>query len=124
MVGKLFRLFAVHATVLTAVAANGWAQEAPQSFESQNTLLSQKQFLQARAAFERVVTPAMGLGIHFNKTSCAGCHLAAGAKGLPGGSGPITEIRAGFLGRSKEFIPAPGERRHCRKAAAPEVAGS
>src|SRR5262245_1437356 len=108
MVGKLFRLSAVRAIVLTAVAANGWAQEAPQSFESPNTLLSQKQFLQARAAFERVVTPANGLGIHFNETSCAGCHLAAGAKGLPGGSGPITEIRAGYLGRSKEFIPAPG----------------
>jgi CxxC motif-containing protein (DUF1111 family) len=107
MVSKLFRLFAVHAIVLTA-AANGWAQEAPQSFESQNKLLSQKQFLQARAAFERVLTPATGLGIHFNETSCAGCHVAAGVKGLPGGSGPITEIRAGYLGRNKEFIPAPG----------------
>jgi CxxC motif-containing protein (DUF1111 family) len=108
MVSKLFRLFAVHAIVLSAVAANGWAQEAPQSFASQNQLLSQKQFLEARAAFERVLTPATGLGIHFNETSCAGCHVAAGAKGLPGGSGPITEIRAGYLGRNKEFIPAPG----------------
>jgi CxxC motif-containing protein (DUF1111 family) len=108
MVAKLFRPFAVHAIVFTAVTANGWAQEAPQSFESQNTLLSQKQFLQARAAFERVATPAIGLGIHFNETSCAACHLAAAAKGLPGGSGPITEIRAGYLGRSQEFIPAPG----------------
>jgi CxxC motif-containing protein (DUF1111 family) len=50
----------------------------------------------------------MGLGIHFNETSCAGCHVAAGARGLPGGSGGITEIRAGYLGRNKEFIPAPG----------------
>jgi len=108
MVSKLFRLFAVHAVVLTAVAANGWAQEAPQSFESHNKLLSQKQFLEARAAFERVLTPATGLGIHFNETSCAGCHVAAGAKGLPGGSGPITEIRAGYVARNKEFIPAPG----------------
>ena len=108
MVGKRFRLFAVYVIVFTAVAANGWAQEAPQSFESQNTLLSQKQFLQTRAAFERVVTPAMGLGIHFNETSCAGCHLAAGAKGLPGGSGPIAEIRAGYFGGNKEFFPAPG----------------
>lgn len=108
MVSKLFRLFAVHAIVFTAVAAKAWAQEAPQSFESQNKLLSQKQFLQARAAFERVLTPATGLGIHFNETSCAGCHGAARAKGLPGGSGPITEIRAGYLGRNKEFIPAPG----------------
>ena len=108
MVSNLFRLFAVHAIVLTGVATTGWAQEAPQSFELQNRLLSQKQFLQARAAFERVLTPATGLGIHFNETSCAGCHVAAGAKRLPGGSGPITEIRAGYLGRNKEFIPAPG----------------
>ena len=107
MVSKLFRLFAVHAIVLTG-AANGWAQEAPQSFESQNKLLSPQQFLEARAAFERILTPATGLGIHFNETSCAGCHVATGAKGLPGGSGPITEIRAGYLGRNKEFIPAPG----------------
>jgi CxxC motif-containing protein (DUF1111 family) len=108
MVSKLFKLFAVHAIVLTAVTANGWAQEAPQSFESQNRLLSPKQFLQARAAFERVMTPATGLGIHFNETSCAGCHVAADAKGLPGGGSPITELRAGYLGRNKEFIPAPG----------------
>src|SRR5262245_558175 len=108
MVGKPFKLFAVHLIAFTAVAANAWAQEAPQSFESQNTLLSQKQFLQARAAFERVVTPEMGLGIHFNETSCAGCHITAAAKGLPGGSSPITELRAGFVGRNKEFIPAPG----------------
>ena len=31
-----------------------------------------------------------------------------GASRLPGGSGPITEIRAGFLGFKKEFFPAPG----------------
>src|SRR5262245_28976173 len=108
MVRKLFKLLAVHAIVLMAVAANGWAQEAPQSFESQNKLLSPKQFLQAKAAFERVMTPATGLGINFNETSCARCHVVAGANGLPGGSGPITEIRAGYLGRNKEFIPAPG----------------
>jgi CxxC motif-containing protein (DUF1111 family) len=108
MLTKLFRLLAGHAIVLTAIAANGWAQEAPQSFELPNKLLSQKQFLQARTAFERVVTPALGLGIHFNETSCAGCHIAAGAKGLPGGNGPIAEIRAGYLGTNKEFNPAPG----------------
>jgi CxxC motif-containing protein (DUF1111 family) len=28
--------------------------------------------------------------------------------GLPGGSGPITELRAGHLGANNEFIPAPG----------------
>src|SRR5688500_8726533 len=98
MVGKLFRLFAVHAIVLTAVAANGWAQEAPQSFDAPATLLPSKLFLPRRAAFEAVPAPATGLGTHTNETSCAGCHVAVGAKGLPGGSGPITEIRAGYFG--------------------------
>jgi CxxC motif-containing protein (DUF1111 family) len=94
--------------LFTALAANAWPQQAPQSFDSQNGLLSQKQFLEAVAAFQEIETPADGLGIHFNETSCAACHLPAGAKRLPGGSGPITEVRAGFLGTNKEFFPAPG----------------
>ena len=52
---------------------------------------------------------AKGLGIYFNDTSCAACHVAhSGAKRLPGGSGPTTEIRAGFLGFNNKFFPAPG----------------
>ena len=102
------RLFTVQAAALLILATNLWAQEAPQSFESQNGLLSQKQFLEAREAFEEVETPAKGLGIHFNDVSCAACHRAFGAKNLPGGSGPISEIRAGFLGFNNEFFPAPG----------------
>src|SRR5262245_308124 len=107
MVCKLFRLFAVHPLVLIAVAANGWAQEAPRSFTAQNGFLNQMQFDRARQAFEDVETPARGLGIHFNETSCAHCHLTTG-DGLPGGSGPITEIRAGYLSNNNEFVPAPG----------------
>ena len=108
MVSRLFKPFAILAVVLTDFCANGWAQEAPQSFESQNGLLPQKQFDAARAAFEEVETPATGLGIHFNESSCAGCHVAGGDRRLPGGSGPITEVRAGYLGGNNEFIPAPG----------------
>jgi CxxC motif-containing protein (DUF1111 family) len=98
----------MQAAIFAALTSNVWSQEAPQSFEGQNGLLSQKQFLAAREAFEEVETPAKGLGIHFNDVSCAACHRATGSKGLPGGSGPITEIRAGFLGFNNEFFPAPG----------------
>ena len=99
------RLLVVQAGVLVVLTVNLWSQEAPQSFDSQNGLLSQQQFIEARKAFEEIETPEKGLGIHFNEASCAACHLAPGARRLPGGSGPITEIRAGFLGFNKEFFP-------------------
>ena len=124
MVNTLFKPFPVLVLLLTALAPNGWPQEAPQSFESQNGLLTKKQFDEAREAFEEVETPAKGLGIHFNETSCVGCHVAGGAARLPGGSGPITELRAGFLARSNEFVPAPGGTLITTKAvgtATPEV---
>jgi CxxC motif-containing protein (DUF1111 family) len=106
---RLGRLLAVQVSVLVVVSVNLWSQEAPQSFDSQNGFLSQQQFAEARKTFEEVETPAKGLGIHFNEASCAACHLApGGAKRLPGGSGPVTEIRAGFLGFNNEFFPAPG----------------
>src|SRR5205823_14255419 len=108
MVISLPRLLVVQAGVLVVLAMNLWSQEAPQSFDSQNGLLSQQQFIEARKAFEEIETPEKGLGIHFNEASCAACHPAPGARRLPGGSGPITEIRAGFLGLHNEFLPAPG----------------
>src|SRR5215831_8562 len=108
MVIRLPRLLVVQAGVLVVLAVNLWSQEAPQSFDSQNGLLSTQQFTEARKTFEEVETPAKGLGIHFNEASCAACHLAPGPGRLTGGSGPITEIRAGFLGFNNEFFPAPG----------------
>ncbi|HEU5238870.1 MAG TPA: hypothetical protein VFU37_17185, partial [Pyrinomonadaceae bacterium] len=78
MVIRLPKLLAVQAGVLMVLAVNLWSQEAPQSFESQNGLLSQQQFNEARKTFEEVETPAKGLGIHFNEASCAACHLAPG----------------------------------------------
>src|SRR5262245_1809857 len=108
MVVRLPRLLVVQAGVLVVLAVNLWSQEAPQSFDSQNGLLSAQQFTEARKTFEEVETPAKGLGIHFNEASCAACHVAPGPGHLTGGSGPITEIRAGFLGFNNEFFPAPG----------------
>jgi hypothetical protein len=96
------------ALVFISLTANSWSQEAPRSFDAQNGLLPQKQFEEALDTFKEVETPAKGLGIHFNEASCAACHVAPGAKRLPGGSGPITEIRAGHLGTNGEFIAAPG----------------
>ncbi len=108
MIMRLPGLFAVQATVIVVISVNLWSQDAPQSFDSQNGFLLQDQFNRARKAFEEVETPQKGLGIHFNDVSCAACHLAPGARLLPGGSGPTTEIRAGFLGFNNEFFPAPG----------------
>src|SRR5262245_48363892 len=108
MINKLFKLVAVLAIGLTALSADGCPQEAPQSFELQNGLLSQKRFDAAKEAFEEVETPQRGLGVHFNESSCLGCHAPASNRGLPGGSSPVTELRAGRLGGANEFIPAPG----------------
>jgi len=112
MISKIFKSALLTMAVMGS-GVNGWAQEAPQSFQYQNGLLPQKQFADALEAFTEIETPAKGLGIHFNETSCAGCHLAVRAgrgadRSLPGGSGPITELRAGHLGTNNEFIPAPG----------------
>jgi len=51
------RLLVVQAGVLVVFALNLWSQEAPQSFDSQNGLLSQQQFIAARKAFEEIETP-------------------------------------------------------------------
>lgn len=105
---KLYKGFAVVALSLAALATSGCPREAPQSFTAQNGLLSQKQFEAALDAFAEVETPEGGLGTHFNESSCANCHLAPVKQGLAGGSGPVTELRAGHLGPNNTFIPAPG----------------
>jgi CxxC motif-containing protein (DUF1111 family) len=108
MSAKLLKLFVALVIGLAALGAGGCPKEAPESFEKQNGLLSEKEFDEARDAFAEIETPEAGLGTHFNESSCANCHGAPVEKGLPGGSGPITELRAGHLGANNEFIPAPG----------------
>ena len=76
MAVPLPRLLAVQAGVLV-FAANLWSQEAPQSFDLQNGLLTPQQFNEARLTFEETKTPEKGLGIHFNEASCAACHSAS-----------------------------------------------
>jgi CxxC motif-containing protein (DUF1111 family) len=109
MVNRISHFVPLTALVLACFCSNAWTQDAPGSFELQNGFLPQKQFDAAKQSFEEVQTPTTGLGIHFNESSCAHCHLAPpGARRLPGGSGPITELRAGYLARNNEFVPAPG----------------
>jgi CxxC motif-containing protein (DUF1111 family) len=108
MINKLFKLVAVLAIGLMALSANGCLEEAPQSFKAQNGLLSKKHFDAAKEAFEEAETPQGGLGVHFNESSCLGCHAPPSDGGLPGGSSPVTELRAGHLGGANGFIPAPG----------------
>src|ERR1051326_1272769 len=108
MANRIRQLLTLQACVFVLLTANVWSQEAPLGFDSQNGLVPAKQFVDARQAFEEVETPQKGLGIHFNEASCATCHVAPGPKYLPGGSGPIAEIRAGFVGVNNEFFPAPG----------------
>ncbi len=104
---RRFRLLIVLLVVFSALGANGCPKEAPQSFEKQNGLLDPAEFDAAREAFEEVETAEDGLGIHFNANSCAVCHFSPVDGGLPAGSGPITELRAGhFMG--EDFVPAPG----------------
>ena len=105
---RAIRLFAVIVVVSSVLEAKAWADEALRSFEVQNGLLSAEQFDAARNAFEEIETPATGLGVHFNASSCAACHLAPGDGRLPGGSGPITELRAGFSAANDRFVAAPG----------------
>jgi CxxC motif-containing protein (DUF1111 family) len=109
MAKRISNFVALSAFVLVCFCSSAWTQDAPGSFEVQNGSLPPKTFDAAKQAFEEVQTPATGLGIHFNESSCARCHLAPpGSRRLPGGSGPITELRAGYLARNNEFVPAPG----------------
>src|SRR5262249_51831386 len=108
MISKLFKLVAIIALGLIALGVYGGPQEAPQSFELQNGLLSQERFEETQAVFEEVETPKDGLGVHFNESSCVGCHAPITDRGLPGGGSPVMELRAGHFDRSNKFIPAPG----------------
>ena len=104
---RCLRFFATLTVGLLALAASSCSKPAPQSFEAQNGLLNPEAFESAKEAFAEVETPADGLGAHFNDSSCANCHPAPG-KALPGGSSTITELRAGHVGTSNAFSPAPG----------------
>lgn len=105
---KFVKWVMVLAVGVLALGASGCPQEAPQSFQKQNGFLSDKQFDEAKDAFDEIETPEDGLGVHFNESSCAGCHVSTVKGGLTGGSGPVTELRAGHLDPGGQFVTAPG----------------
>ncbi|MBL8191888.1 MAG: hypothetical protein JNK38_28005 [Acidobacteria bacterium] len=107
MKNKLVKRLAIVVLGVATLGASGCPQEAPQSFEKQNGFVSQKEFDEAKDAFDEIEGPQDGLGVHFNESSCAGCHGPTVKGGLTGGSGPVTELRAGHL-ENGQFIPAPG----------------
>jgi CxxC motif-containing protein (DUF1111 family) len=78
---------------------------APAAFDNQtNGFLSQFQFDQARAVFEKRKEPVDGLGPLYNAQACAECHQNP----VSGGLSQIMELRAGRKDATGQFIPAPG----------------
>jgi CxxC motif-containing protein (DUF1111 family) len=81
------------------------ATEAPAGFDNQtNGLITQAEFDAARAVFEERDDISKGLGPVYNAQSCAECHQNP----LTGGASQISELRAGHLDGSGNFVDAPG----------------
>jgi CxxC motif-containing protein (DUF1111 family) len=79
------------------------ATEAPSGFDDgTNGCVPQALHDQDRAQFETVESKADGRGPTYNDTSCAHCH----SEGATGGAGTTTELRAGHLDGSGNFVPA------------------
>jgi CxxC motif-containing protein (DUF1111 family) len=89
--------------VLPKSAESQSATEAPSGFDNQtNGCVDQVTHDEDRMAFEAVEDNADGLGPPFNGTSCAGCHSTP----VTGGVSTVTELRAGHLDSSGNFVPA------------------
>jgi CxxC motif-containing protein (DUF1111 family) len=89
------------------ITSFAWADEAPTGFDNlTNGFIDQPTFDADRAVFEDVETPADGLGPTFNNSSCRNCHDTI----VTGGSGSITELRAGSRRRhgGTIFVEAAG----------------
>jgi CxxC motif-containing protein (DUF1111 family) len=79
------------------------ATEAPSGFDNgTNGCVDQATHDQDRHQFENVENKNHGLGPTYNDTSCANCH----SEGATGGAGTTTELRAGHLDNSGNFVPA------------------
>jgi CxxC motif-containing protein (DUF1111 family) len=87
------------------VEGQGGATEAPAGFDNQtNGLITQTDFDAARATFEERDDIAKGLGPVYNAQSCAECHQNP----VTGAGSQISELRAGHLDGSGNFVDAPG----------------
>ncbi len=97
---------AVYLGVLT-LAADGPAgpTEAPAGFDNQtNGFVTQEEFDKALEVFQDRETIEDGLGPVYNAQSCAECHQDP----VTGGGSQISELRAGHLDLSGDFVEAPG----------------
>jgi CxxC motif-containing protein (DUF1111 family) len=78
-------------------------QEAPAGFDNQtNGLVDQTTHDQDRAVFKANEDAAAGLGPTFNAVSCDSCHSIP----VTGGVSTVTELRAGHLDSSGNFVAA------------------
>jgi CxxC motif-containing protein (DUF1111 family) len=83
--------------------------EAPPAFDNQmnlitNGLVDQAQFDEDRDVFEEVDHRPDGIGPVYNASSCVECHQNP----VTGGASQITELRAGHLTSSGNFVDHPG----------------
>ncbi|HEY6213468.1 MAG TPA: hypothetical protein VIW45_14350, partial [Vicinamibacterales bacterium] len=88
-----------------AVVEGQSATEAPAGFDNlTNGMVSQAQFDADRATFEERDQIGDGLGPVYNAQSCAECHQSP----VTGAGSQISELRAGHLDGSGNFVDAPG----------------
>jgi len=81
------------------------APEAPTGFDNlTNGFVNQPEFNRAKASFEDVEQIADGLGPVYNAQSCRECHQNP----VTGAISQITELRAGHVAPSGDFVDAPG----------------
>jgi CxxC motif-containing protein (DUF1111 family) len=87
------------------VQGQGGATEAPAGFDNKtNGMLTQADFDSAKAVFEERDEIAKGLGPVYNAQSCTECHQNP----VTGAISQISELRAGHLDGSGNFVDAPG----------------
>ena len=81
------------------------ATEAPAGFDNKtNGFITQAEFDAARATFEERDEVAKGLGPVYDAQSCAECHQNP----VTGSTSQVSELRAGHLDSSGNFVDAPG----------------
>src|SRR5579862_8091748 len=104
-------LVAASAAYLTAFSLTVQGQspaavsEAPAGFDNKtNGFTTQAQFDEDRAVFEERDDIPKGLGPVYNAQSCGECHQSP----VTGAGSQISELRAGHLDSSGNFVDAPG----------------
>ena len=87
------------------VYALGAPTDAPAAFDNKtNGFIPQSEYDRGLDRFNEAETIASGLGPLYNAESCGACH----GNPVAGGISQVTELRAGHLSPSGDFVPAPG----------------